>query len=251
MNKQNQISALVITKNEEANIERCIASLQAVADEILILDSGSTDRTVDIAQEMGATIHQTEWLGFAATKNKGHALASHDYILSVDADEELSPELIESIQQKKQEGLTKAAYSLDRHNFYLGKWIKHGGWHPDNKPRLYSRLACKWVGDHVHETLDIEADSAPELLQGALDHYSITSVEHHLSTIQRYAKLAAERDTAKGKGNNPIAALLSTAMRFVKIYFLKLGFLEGYRGFLIARYSARSRWLRHVYRKQA
>jgi len=248
MSDNQKISAVIITLNEERYIRTCINSLLQVADEILLIDSGSTDSTCAIAEELGAKCISSEWLGYAATKNKGNKIAAHNYILSIDADEELSAQLRSSILQVKEKGLN-GAYIFDRHNYYLGKWIKKAGWHPDMKLRLFHKSEAKWEGDYVHETLKLKAGSPSQTLVGALNHYSISSIDQHKQTVRKYARLAAERVADEGKNLNAVKSGLSALFTFVKIYLFKGGILEGSRGFKIAKYSAWSKWLRWKYFK--
>jgi glycosyltransferase involved in cell wall biosynthesis len=248
MNKMQNISVIVITKNEERNILRCLISLQGLADEVVVLDSGSTDKTLQICKEMGAQVHNIEWQGYAKTKNLGHAKAQFSYILSIDADEELSPDLRKAITDLKSEGLN-GAYSLDRHNFYLGKWIKRAGWHPDNKIRLFDKDKATWEGDFVHEELVLTNPEAVLRIDGPLNHYSIQSIDQHINTVKKYAQLAADRENSEKKPRSAIKSGLSTIYTFISIYLFKLGMLEGKRGFQIALYSSWSKWLRYRLRK--
>lgn len=238
-----QISALIITKNEEVNIGRCIASLRNVADEVVVLDSGSTDRTREIAESTGSRVIETEWKGYAATKNSGHRHCQYDYILSVDADEELSEELAQSIEQAKAKGL-QGAYLLDRHNYYLGKWIKTCGWYPDRKIRLYPAHAAEWTGNYVHEQLTLQTGVTVQQLKGALRHHSIQSLAQHKATVNKYAQLAAQKRLDSGKKGSLLKGALAFAATFLRIYFLQSGIIEGKRGFFIAWYSGLSKWKR-------
>lgn len=235
---------MIITLNEEQNIQPCIQSLQRVADEILVLDSGSQDRTKEIASQLGAKVHEVKWRGYAQTKNLGASLTEFSHILSIDADEEISPELANSVVAAKEAGL-KSAYSFDRRNFYLGKWIRFAGWYPDKKIRLYPVDEASWQGDYVHEELVVNSDVSVQDLDGAFNHYSITSIEQHKATIEKYAGLAARREFESGKSISSLKAISRAIFTFIKIYILKLGFLEGRRGWLIARYSAWSKWRRY------
>jgi glycosyltransferase involved in cell wall biosynthesis len=247
MSKSQHISAVIITKNEEKNILTCLRSLVNVVDEIIVLDSGSTDQTVKLCKDHGAIVHQVEWLGYAQTKNHGNALATHDYILSIDADEELSQALATEILTTKTVGLT-GGYLLDRHNFYKGKWIRWAAWHPDYKLRLFNKQQARWVGDFVHEKLVLSDSTGTQKIEGALNHYSIQSKEHHIATVKKYAKLAAERENKEGKNRSALKSAFSAAFTFIKIYFFKFGILEGTRGFSIALYSGWSKWLRYKFR---
>lgn len=229
------ISAVIITLNEARNIERCLQSLQGVADELLVLDSGSTDGTVDKALQLGATVINTPWEGYAATKNKGHEQALHRYILSLDADEALSDTLRNSILVVKSQ--LQGAYAFNRLNNYCGTWVKHGGFYPDRKIRLFPRERARWVGDHVHETLEIDAALPILHLAGDLLHYSYYELSEHEERLEKYARLAA--DTLRGRSDLAIKQYLSPAWRFVQSFLLKGGFLDGKAGYHLCRLTAK------------
>ncbi|MEM6766151.1 MAG: glycosyltransferase family 2 protein [Bacteroidota bacterium] len=239
-----KISAVIITKNEADNIQRCISSLEGVADEVLVLDAYSEDETVEIATSLGARCIQREWVGFAASKNYANSLATHPYILSLDADEALSEALRASLLKEK--ALLAGAYTFNRLTNYCGKWVRHGGWYPDVKLRLFPKQAANWQGDFVHEKLVLKKDVPTSHLSGDILHYSITSVEDHLERINRYSSLAAEDMFNKGKKGGWIKRWLSPGLRFLKMYLLKGGFLDGYEGYLISKFSAFSTYLRYV-----
>ena len=175
------LSAVVITLNEESNIGRCLDSLRQVADEIIVADSGSTDNTRKIAEAKGARFLEKEWLGFAGQKNWANEQAAHDLILSLDADEELSPELTESIRQARHDKHTDA-WSFRRRTNYCGKWIHYTSWHPDVKIRLFDRRKARWVGDYVHETLELEENANIGRLSGFCFHYTTTTLEQHAAS---------------------------------------------------------------------
>lgn len=245
MSTEPAISAVIITYNEIKNIERCIDSLVSVCDEILIIDSFSTDGTVELAKSKGCKVHQLEWQGYSASKNRGNQLAMHDWILSLDADECLSPELQSSIAKSIK--TQNKVYSLQRITNYCGKWIKHSGWYPDVKPRLFHRDKCHWEGDFVHEKLQCSA-AETEVLQGKLLHYSYYSKDEFITREKKYAHLAAARD--KDKGITYLGSVLSATNRFIRMYLLKLGILDGREGLEIALISARSKfWKFAEYKK--
>ncbi len=243
------ISALIITKNEAANVGRCIASLKEVVDEIIVLDSGSEDDTVAVSEEAGAVVFNVAWEGYARTKNKGHELCKNDYILSVDADEELSDELKQSILDLRNKTL-KGAYLLDRHNLYLDKWVKRCGWYPDWKIRLFNKREAKWTGDYVHEKLVLKEGVQTRKLNGPLLHHSITSIKQHKDTVAKYALLAAQKRIDAGKKGNTVKGAITFLTTFTRIFIFKGGFIEGRRGYLIAYYSGLSKWLRQKHMVQ-
>ena len=235
------ISAVIITKNEAPNIARCLASLVGVADEVLILDSGSTDNTLEICHEYGAKIFQIEWQGYAATKNLGNSMAAHPYILSLDADEALSEGLRASILAIKEK--LNAAYAFNRLAFYCGKPIRHGGWYPDRKMRLFPKGKAAWEGAFVHEELRLEAGIAILHLKGDLLHYTYYTVAEHQARARQYARLAADKLIAKQQKGLLFKAIFSPQWRFFQMFWLKLGFLAGWRGFMIAWITSKEvRW---------
>jgi len=237
------ISAVVITKNEAANIERCIKALQQVAKEIIIVDAFSTDQTVSIVQKLNATVIQKRWIGYGYNKNLGNQLASHDWILSIDADEVLSPELITTIRQISLQEST--VYSFNRLVNFNGQWVKHSGWHPDWKVRLFNRKQIRWEESAlVHEQLSIPSNFKIISLKGLLYHYSYKDDADHWQRIEHYANLAAQQMASKGKKATFIKLYLSPIARFLRSYLLKKGFLDGYLGWKI---SYRNAYL--VYRK--
>jgi glycosyltransferase involved in cell wall biosynthesis len=235
------ISALVICKNEEKHIARCLASLIPVADEIIVLDSGSEDQTISIAQSLGVRVVQTTWQGFAATKNYGHSLVTHSYILSLDADEVLSESLQQAILSIKEN--LHGAYAMSRRTNYCGQWIRHAGWYPDVKVRLFPKETY-WEGDFVHEKPVLPAGTHVQKLNGDLLHYSIENLEDHLERVQRYSQLKADAYYAEGKSYKWYKAWFNPVIVFLKMYVFKLGFLEGKRGFQLCRVSAYGAYLR-------
>lgn len=237
------ISALIICKNEERNIGRCIASLLPVADEVIVLDSGSEDNTISIANSFGVRVVETDWKGYAATKNEGHSIAKYPYILSMDADEEMSTALQHSILSVKKN--LQGAYTMARRTNYCGQWIRYAGWYPDVKVRLFPRETV-WQGDFVHEKPVLPPNTSVQKIQGDLRHYSIDSLEDHLDRVQHYSQLKADAYFAAGKRFRWYKAVFSPMLVFIKMYVLKLGFLEGKLGFQLCRVSAYSAYLKHA-----
>ena len=241
-----QISATIITRNEAANIARAIRSLDC-ADEILVVDSGSTDETVKLAAELGARTITNPWEGFAAQKNFAVREASHDWILSLDADEELDEDARVAIREWKQSPPRVAAYRFARRAQYLGRWILHSGWYPDWKIRLFHRDKARWAGDHVHES--VVADGPVETLGGHILHYTCDSLADHRNRIEFYTELAAREMVERGDRVSPARRLLAPPWVFLHTYFFRLGVLDGVPGFLIARMAAR--YVRRKYAKLA
>ena len=230
-----KITATIITLDEERNIARAIESLRC-ADEILIVDSGSVDRTVELAQNLGARVLEAGWRGYAGQKNLATDQAAHDWILSLDADETLSESLEAEIWNLKKSGPAFDGYTMPRLARYLGRWIYHSGWYPDRKIRLYDRRKAKWVGDFVHESVAVQGRLGH--LQGNLLHFTCESLSEHVKTMDHYTTLAAQELVAD-KVKVPLTRLIvDPAWTFVSTYFLKAGFLDGPEGLTIAQMAA-------------
>jgi glycosyltransferase involved in cell wall biosynthesis len=239
------ITATIITLNEEDRIAEALASL-ACCDEIVVVDSGSTDRTREIASIRGARVINHPWEGYSRQKNFAADQASHEWILSIDADEALSIELADEIVRWKNEPgrhVLPCACSMARRAFYLGKWINHSGWYPDRKVRLYDRRHCRWEGT-IHENLRI--DGAVLTLHGDLLHFPFSNWEDQKRKIDEYTKLAAHEAHASGVRGNVLKLILGPPLAFMKSFFLRAGFLDGSRGLAIAYTGARYVFLREV-----
>lgn len=233
-----RLAVVVITLNEERNIGRCLSSVKELADEIIVLDAFSTDKTREICEAHGARFIQRQWEGYSASKNYLNSLVESEYILSLDADEALSRELFEELKAEKAKGFS-GTYSVNRMTNYLGKWIRHSGWFPDIKPRLFPKEGSYWSGEYVHEEL-IHPESPQQLFKGVLEHYSYYSYEDHRARADKYSYLTAQKFNAAGKTAGILKPYLSAIARFISMYFLKLGFLDGWAGFKIAQISAQS-----------
>ncbi len=232
-----QISAVIITKNEERNIGRCLASLEGLADEVIVVDTFSEDKTLDICRKYGVKVISKDWMGYAATKNFANEQASCPYILSLDADEALTDVLRNSILGIKQK--MNGVYSFNRLAYYCGKPIKHGGWYPDRKIRLFPKGSARWEGAYVHEELVPQAGLFETWLDGDLLHYTYYTVDEHRARARRYAALAAESLKSKKRGILLVKAAFSPLWRFIQMYFVRLGVLDGWRGFRIGIITAR------------
>ena len=237
----NCLSACLITLNEEHNLPRALASLAGIADEIVVVDCGSKDRTANIAREFGAKVIIKPWMNFAEQKNAAVAAASHDWILSLDADEELSPELRDAVVAWKEKEPGYAVYEFARRAWYVGGWIRHSGWYPDRQRRLFRRHAARFSGI-VHESLQFSGE--PGHLDGDLLHYTISSFPEHEEKVERYTALAAQQMYAAGKRSWRGAMWLATPWNWFNCYVLHLGILDGSRGWVISRMAARSTWLK-------
>jgi glycosyltransferase involved in cell wall biosynthesis len=253
-----KITAIIISLNEEANIQRALESL-GWADEIIVVDSGSTDRTVEIARRFTGNVIVKDWPGYSAQKNFAAEQASNDWIFSLDADEELSPQLISEIVTLKGAGdagrasglsstgsLTAdvAGYEMPRRCRYMGRWIKHSGWYPDYKLRLYNRKAGSWKGEFVHESVKVQGEV--RRLHGDLLHYTVRSASEHHQRMDRYTTLAAEEMRKNGKRASAGALMISPIATFIRSYVFRLGMLDGTPGLAIAYFAAHYAFLKSV-----
>ncbi|HMG33464.1 MAG TPA: glycosyltransferase family 2 protein [Blastocatellia bacterium] len=237
-----KITATVITHNEEHNIAAALGSLRW-ADEIVVVDSESDDGTVEIARTFTDRIFVRPWPGYSAQKNFAAEQASNDWIFSIDADERVSSELARELELLKTDDQPRyAGFRMPRMVFYLGRWIKHSGWYPDYKLRLYDRSRARWEGDFVHETLKV--DGPIGTLKGVLLHYTVRDVSEHHSRLDRYTTLAAQQAFAAGKRATAWAMLFSPPLTFLRAYVFKWGFLDGWQGLVIAGFAAHYTFLK-------
>lgn len=225
------ISATIIARDEERNIARAIESLRC-CDEIVLVDCGSVDRTVEIARELGARVIEHPWSGYASQKNFAAEQARYDWILSIDADEALSEALEADLWLLKKHGPRHDAYTMPRLAQYLGKWILHSGWYPDRKVRLYHREKARWVGDFVHESVVVNGSVGH--LESNLLHYTCQSLSEHLKTMDRYTTLAAQELVAQGTPVRWRNLLVDPAWAFLRTLVFQRGFLDGFEGLAIA-----------------
>lgn len=243
-----KISAVIIAGNEEQKIAAAIQSVEW-ADEVLVIDSESTDRTREIAVDLGARVVMRPWPGFSAQKQFGVETAAFDWILSLDADERVSPALSKEIQvlQKGSETLNADGYRIPRLSYYMGRAIRHCGWYPDWQLRLFDRRKGKWKDVLVHESVEMTPDARIEKLSSDIIHYSVESALHHHEMIgKRYAPLAARQMFEDGKRTSRLRIASAGGIEFFSTYVLKLGFLDGLPGFCIARFAAQHAFLKHL-----
>jgi len=240
----NRLAACVITLNEQQNLPRLLASLRGIADEVIVVDSGSTDRTEAIVREHGGTFQFRRWTDYGQQKNFAASLANTEWILSLDADEELSSALQTAVLDWKKRVPRFQVYEVARKTWYLGAWVKHSGWYPDFKKRLYRRDVAQFDGT-LHETLQFKGPCGR--LAGDLLHYTIRDFSEHQANVERYSTLAARQMYAQGKRHWRGALWLATPWSFFQNFVLRGGFLDGYRGALIAHMAART--VRMKYRK--
>ena len=238
------ISAVIITYNEEKKITRCLNSLKSVADEIVVIDSYSTDKTVEICKKFNVKIVQHKWEGYSKTKNYGNTIAEHDYILSIDADEELSEGLINSIKKVKEN--LSGAYSFNRLTNYCGQWIHYCGWYPDKKIRIFNRNEALWSKSSIHETIQFKNQVSITHLEGDLLHYSFLTLSDHLKTINKYSELAAYDLINQNKKFFHFKIFMVPILKFISSYFFKRGFLDGFYGFCICVFSAFDIFIRYA-----
>lgn len=232
------LSVVIITFNEKANIARCLQALGDVADEILVVDSYSTDQTVAICQLHGARVIQNTFAGYVEQKNFATSQAKFNYVLQLDADEVLTDELRRSIHAVKR-NWQHAAYSLARLTNYCGTWVRHGGWYPDRKLRLYDRRLGRWEGLLLHEHYEVQPGHSTGQLAGEALHYSYASVAQHVAQLNKFTSITAQELALKGKTRVTLFhLLLKPWWKFFNGYVLRLGFLDGFAGLSIASISA-------------
>jgi glycosyltransferase involved in cell wall biosynthesis len=234
-----RISATIVTLNEERNIARAIESLTCV-DEVVVVDSGSTDQTRAIAAGLGARVIEEPWRGYAAQKNFAASCANNDWILSLDADEAVTPELAAEIAAAD---MQCDGYSFPRRAHYLGRWIQHSGWYPDRKVRLYNRTKAEWAGAYVHESVQVRGQVGE--LKNDLLHYTCDSLSDHLRTLDRYTSLAAQEIRAWGRSVPLHRLTVDPAWTFFKSYVIQRGFLDGRQGLTIAWMAALYTFLKY------
>lgn len=238
-----QLSVVIITFNEEKNIERCLLSVQGIADDIVVLDSFSSDQTEAICKKYKVNFISREWEGYSPSKNFANAQAKHDWILSLDADEALSDELKGSILElkTKQEPGTAA---FNRITNYCGSWIKHGGWYPDTKIRLFDRRITQWTGI-IHEELSFSKQVNIQHLKGDCLHYSYYTIEQHYQQAEKFTTIAAKDLFEQNKKASVVKLYISPVVKFFRDYIFKLGFMDGAAGFTVARISASATYLKY------
>jgi glycosyltransferase involved in cell wall biosynthesis len=237
-----KISATVITFNEEENIAAALESL-SWADEIIVVDSESADRTVEIARRYTDKVFVRQWPGYSDQKNFAADQARNDWVFSIDADERVSDELAREIELLALDAGSKVAgFEMPRLTFYLGRWIKHSGWYPDYKLRLYDRKRARWRGEHVHESL--AADGEVIRLSGNLLHFTVRDASEHHLRIDRYTSLAAEQSYSQGKRASVAALFFTPLATFISSFIVKRGFLDGAQGLAIAFFAAHYAFLK-------
>ncbi|MFN2482098.1 MAG: glycosyltransferase family 2 protein [Pyrinomonadaceae bacterium] len=243
-----KISATIITFNEAENIREACESV-AWVDEIVVVDSQSTDATREIAAECGARVVAKPWMGFAAQKQFAADLAAHEWVFSLDADERVSAELRASVEDLLYTSDAQLAdgYRVARRSFYMGRWIRGGGWYPDHQLRLFRRSRGRWHGAYVHESVKMDDGARVSTLAGDLLHYSVRDASHHHRMIgERYAPLAARQMFEQGRRTSPFVIATASPLAFFRSFVLKGGFRDGLAGYSIARFAAHHAFLKNL-----
>ena len=240
------VSAVIITKNEAHIIGKTLQSLQGITDDIIIVDSGSTDNTLDVCRQFKTTIIEPGWNGYGPNKNKGITAAKHDWILNLDADEVIDETARQSLLALLLMN-NNEVFEFRYKNFFQNKWIKHGEWGTDKHIRLFNRTVIKWNEAAVHENLTINADTKITLLNGHILHYTVQSLAEYEQKTINYAKLNAQKYFEQGKKRNPVKQYISPVFSFLQNYLFRLGFLDGAAGFQIAKTTARYTFLKYAY----
>jgi len=232
-----KISVVIITFNEERNIHRCLESVLPVADEIVVVDSLSTDRTEQICSEFDVCFVKQEFLGYIEQKNFALQFAKNDYVLSLDADEALSENLKSSILEAKN-NFSAQGYTMNRLTNYCGKWVRHCGWYPDRKLRLFNKNLGRWGGINPHDKFLFDKNEQIQHLQGELLHYSYYTLNDHYEQVEKFTDIAAKAYFEKGKKVTLLKLWFSPIVKFIRDYIFLLGFLDGLTGLRICYISA-------------
>lgn len=244
-----KLSVVIITYNEELNIARCIDSVADIADDIVVVDSCSTDNTENICKKKAVRFITHVFDGHIEQKNWALTQAKYPYILSLDADEALDEKLKTLINETKKNWKADG-YAMNRLTNYCGKWIRHSGWYPDRKLRLWDSRKGKWTGINPHDRFELETGSKTGFLKGNILHYSYYSISDHIKQVDYFTDIAAKAYFEKGIRSNLIKIIFSPVVKFLRDYFFKLGFLDGYYGFVICTISSHATFLKYVKLKQ-
>lgn len=247
--KEVKVSVVIITFNEERNIRRCLASVEGVADDITVVDSLSTDATIDICREMGATVHSQKFLGHLEQKNFANTKAKYPHILSLDADEALDDTLKAAIINVKKNWVSEG-YEMNRLTNYCGKWIRHCGWYPDRKLRLWDSRQGEWQGVNPHDEYILKPGTKRRLLPGNILHYSYHSIADHIKQVNYFTDIAAKANLMKGKKSSLLQVTVNPFVKFIRDYFILGGFRDGYYGFIICLISSHATFLKYAKMRQ-
>lgn len=244
------LSVTIITKNEERNIRRCLESVKTIADEIIVVDSFSTDATEAICAEYNVRFVPHAFEGHIQQKNYALSLATQSWILSLDADEALDDELRAHVLAVVQSDTAEEGFRMNRLTNYCGEWVHHCGWYPDTKLRLVKNARAEWRGVNPHDRLELLSADAGGKLKGDILHYSYYTIDDHRRQIEYFGKIASGELFRRGKKVGLVLATGKTMFQFIKSYFLKLGFLDGKTGFIISRLSAKATWRKYQLLRQ-
>ena len=239
------LSVVIITYNEEKNIRRCLESIRGLADEIVVVDSLSTDNTRTICHEYGVRFIDQPFLGYIEQKNFALDQAANDYVLSLDADESADKKLFASIKDAKEKGFTADSYRMNRCNNYCGQWIKHGMWYPDRKIRLVNRHKARWGGINPHDKLAVQSGSSVAYLKGDILHYTYATIDEHLEQMNRFTTIQAKTMYEQGKKSSWFKLLVNPAVAFIADYLIKRGFLDGKNGLILAKARAFATFIKY------
>lgn len=245
----NKLSVVIITFNEEKNIERCLLSVKDIADEIVVVDSLSTDSTKSICREYNVRFIEQPFLGYVEQKNFAASMANFDLVLSLDADEALDDTLTNSIAEVKINP-DKDGYFMNRVTNYCGKWIKHGAWYPDKKLRLWNRTKGTWAGINPHDCYQMKTGSETGFLKGDILHFSYESIEAHVAQFNKFTSLSAIEMNKAGARATIFKIYFSPSINFFKGFFLRLGFLDGYYGTMICFFNAFATYTKYLKLRQ-
>ncbi|MDH7511353.1 MAG: glycosyltransferase family 2 protein [Clostridiales bacterium] len=227
-----EISAVIITYNEETRLEGALKSLQGIVSEIVVVDCHSSDGTVKLARKYADKVFERTWTNFADQKNFANSKACFPWIFSLDADERVSPELRQELLELKEKGPECSGFSIPRQVYYLGRWVRHSGWYPDRKIRLFRKDKARWEGEYVHEKLVV--DGKIEKLKSPIHHFTYRNIAEHLARINKFSDLGAQKLYAQKKKCRWYHLVWLPFFRFVRAYVLRRGFLDGFAGLVIS-----------------
>jgi glycosyltransferase involved in cell wall biosynthesis len=239
-----EFSAVIITYNEELRLEGALKSLAGLASEIIVVDAHSADETVRVARRYTERVFERSWTNFADQKNFGNDKTIHPWILSLDADERVSPELRDELLELRKSEPDCDAFSIPRLVFYLGRWIRHSGWYPDRKVRLFRKSRARWEGEFVHEKLAFQGQLRK--LNGPIHHFTYRNIADHLTRINRFSDLGAQKLYASGRKPRCYHLLCLPFFRFLRAYLLRGGILDGFAGLVISVLTGYAVFIRYA-----
>lgn len=241
-----KLSVCIITFNEQKNIARCIQSVSGIADEVVVVDSISTDQTREICESFNVRFIEQPFLGYKEQKNFALSKASHENVLSLDADEALSPELLQSVRKAKENGFPADGYTMNRRSLYCDRWIYHGAWYPDTKLRVVKKSRATWKGINPHDKLELEDDRNTIHLDGDILHYTFYTIDEHVLQGNKFSSISAKAYYDQGKRAGIFKLVVNPVWAFFSSYILKRGFLDGLYGYVIAKQIATNTFLKYA-----